>query len=46
MNTTGMTVLSGFWQKNSLGPLGVNLVKEKLTPQFPTLFAMMPFNCL
>jgi len=24
MNTIEMAVLSGFWQKNGLGPLGVN----------------------
>jgi len=26
MNAIEMTVLSGFWQKNGLGPLGVNSI--------------------
>jgi len=25
MNATEMAVLSGFWQKNGLGPVGINI---------------------
>jgi len=32
MNVTEMAVLSGFWQKNGLGTLGVNLFKLRIHP--------------
>jgi len=36
MNTAETTILSGFWEKNGLGPLGVNF-KIVVTPKFRTL---------